>query len=81
MFIHAPVLVVSVRPSLAEPLTTGADSILGASGGGVPTGLAGVPLTYADTGQPCMRTPRQDPGNPFIRRFRERWLRHDAWFR
>ena len=76
-------LVVNVCPSLAEPLTTGADSSLGASaggGGGGTTLVAGVPLTYADTGQPCMRTPRHDRGNPLIRRFRERWLRHDAWF-
>jgi hypothetical protein len=79
LFIHDPVLVANVCPSLAVPVTTGPARSLGASaGGGAIRLVAGVPLAYAETGQPRMRTPFHDPGNPLIRRFRERWLRHDA---
>jgi len=73
-------LVVNLCPSLAVPLTIGAARSWGASGD-EPTLVAGVPLTYADTGQPRARTPLHDPGNPLIRPFRERWLKHDARLR
>ena len=81
LFDHDPLLVVNARPTTAVPLMVGDVRICGTPGGGDPRRVAGVPLTYAETGQPRDRTPLHDAGSAVIRLLRERSALHAGCLR